>query len=129
MMVLLDCVCVLPSVRSLHISAASLESGRGMQEIDDEFEVKLGRIGNRKAKRATSYLRRVRQEAQKAGPSSRRASSFTGIRIGRGHAHGATLAGRARMAGRRRVVIKARIVRVKTGDTGCRPGALAIRSA
>ena len=36
-----------------------------MQEIDDEFEVKLGRIGNRKAKRATSYLGRVRHEAQK----------------------------------------------------------------
>ncbi|WP_027554900.1 relaxase/mobilization nuclease RlxS [Bradyrhizobium sp. Cp5.3] len=89
-----------------------------MQEIDDEFEVKLGRIGNRKAKKATSYLRRVRQEAQKAGMGSRRASSFTGGRIGRGHAHGTTLAGRARMAGRRRVVIKARIVRIKAGDTG-----------
>ncbi|WP_024512898.1 relaxase/mobilization nuclease RlxS [Bradyrhizobium sp. ARR65] len=89
-----------------------------MQEIDDEFEVKLGRIGNRKAKRATSYLRRVRQETQKIGASSRRASSFTGGRIGRGHAYGATLAGRTRMAGRRRVVIKARIVRIKAGDTG-----------
>lgn len=89
-----------------------------MREIDDEFEVKLGRIGNRKARRATSYLRRVRQEAQKAGASSLRASSFTGSRIGRGHAHGATLVGRAHTAGRRRVVIKARIVRVKAGDTG-----------
>jgi hypothetical protein len=89
-----------------------------MQEIDDEFEVKLGRIGNRKAKRATSYLRRVRQEAQKVGASSRRASSFTGSRIGRGYAHGAMLAGRARMAGRRRVVIKARVVRLKAGDAG-----------
>jgi type IV secretory pathway VirD2 relaxase len=118
MMVPLDCVCVLASVRSLHISALFLESGRGMQEIDDEFEVKLGWIGNRKAKRATSYLRRVRQEARKAGASSRRASSFTGSRIGRGHAHGTTLAGRARTAGRRRVVIKARIVRVEAGDTG-----------
>ena len=118
MLVLLDCGCVLASIRSLHISAPFLESGRGMQEIDDEFEVRLGRIGNRKAKRATNYLRRVRQEAQKAGASSRRASSFTGSRIGRGHAHGVTLAGRARAAGRRRVVIKTRIVRVKAGDTG-----------
>jgi type IV secretory pathway VirD2 relaxase len=89
-----------------------------MQEIDDEFEVKLGRIGDRRAKRATSYLQRVRQEAQKVGLSSRRASSFTGGRIGRGHADGATLAGRVRMAGRRRVVIKARIVRIKAGDAG-----------
>lgn len=118
MIVLRNCVCVLSSVRSLHISAPFLEGGRGMQEIDDEFDVKLGRIGNRKAKRTTSYLRRVRQEAQKAGASSRRASSFTGSRIGRGHAHGVTLGGQARMPGRRRVVIKARIVRVKAGDTG-----------
>ncbi|WP_407175373.1 relaxase/mobilization nuclease RlxS [Bradyrhizobium sp. STM 3562] len=89
-----------------------------MKEIDDEFEVKLGRIANHKAKRATSYLRRVRQEALKVGVSSRRASSFMGGRIGRGHAHGATLAGRPRLAGRRRVVIKARIVRIKGGDPG-----------
>jgi hypothetical protein len=53
MMVLLDCVCVLASVRLLHISVPFLESGRGMQEIDDEFEVKLGRIGNRKTKRVS----------------------------------------------------------------------------
>ena len=33
-----------------------------MHEIDNEFEVKLGRIGNRRAKLETSYLRRVRQE-------------------------------------------------------------------
>jgi type IV secretory pathway VirD2 relaxase len=92
--------------------------GGRVKEIDDEFEVKLGRIGNRKARKATSYLRRVRQEAQKAGPSLRRASSFTGGRIGRGHAHGVTLARRARMAGRRRVAIKARIVRIKAGHAG-----------
>jgi type IV secretory pathway VirD2 relaxase len=89
-----------------------------MREIDDEFEVKLGRIGNRRARRATSYLRRVRQEAEKAGVGFRRASSFTGGRTGRGHAHGVMLAGRERMAGWRRVVIKARIVRIKAGDAG-----------
>jgi type IV secretory pathway VirD2 relaxase len=89
-----------------------------MQEIDDEFEVKLGRIDNRKAKRATSYLQRVRVEAQKAGMSSRRASSFTGSRIGRGYAYGVTLTGQARTTGKRRVLIKTRIVRIRTGDTG-----------
>lgn len=89
-----------------------------MPEIDDEFEVKFGRIGNREAKRATSYLRRVRQEAEKAAPGLRRASSFTGGRTGRGHAQGVMLAGRGRLAGRRRVVIKARIVRIKAGDAG-----------
>jgi type IV secretory pathway VirD2 relaxase len=89
-----------------------------MPETDDEFEVKLGRISNRRANRATSYLRRVSQEAAKSGASSRRASLFTGGRTGRGHAQGVMLARRGRMAGRRRVVIKARIVRIKTGDAG-----------
>ncbi|MBO4225324.1 relaxase/mobilization nuclease RlxS [Bradyrhizobium neotropicale] len=89
-----------------------------MREIDDEFEVKLGRIGNRKAKRATSYLRRVRQETAKGGTSARAASSFTGGRIGRGRAQGAVLAGRGRSKWQRRVVIKARIVRIKAGDVG-----------
>ncbi|WFU14366.1 relaxase/mobilization nuclease RlxS [Bradyrhizobium sp. CB3481] len=85
---------------------------------DDEFKVKLGRIGNRKAGKATSYLRRVRQAAEKAGAGSYRASNFSGDRIGRGHAYGAVLSGRARDQGLRRVVIKARIVRIKAGDTG-----------
>ncbi|MHC2333459.1 relaxase/mobilization nuclease RlxS [Bradyrhizobium sp. USDA 4454] len=89
-----------------------------MREIDDEFEVKLGRIGNRRARKATSYLRRIRQEAAKAGAVAQRASSFTGGRIGRGHAQGAVLAGRGRNPGQRRVVIKARIVRIKAGDPG-----------
>lgn len=89
-----------------------------MREIDDEFEVKLGRIGNRRARRTISYLRRVRQEASKAGASARASSSFTGGRIGRGHAQGAVLAGRGRSHGQRRVVVKARIVRIKSGDTG-----------
>ncbi|MCK1641240.1 relaxase/mobilization nuclease and DUF3363 domain-containing protein [Bradyrhizobium sp. 157] len=89
-----------------------------MQEFDDELDVKLGRLGNKKARRATSYLRRVRQAAAKAGIASRRTSSFTGGRIGRGHAQGAALAGRGRSKGQRRVVIKARVVRIKAGDAG-----------
>ncbi|MCC8941065.1 hypothetical protein H8A99_32700 [Bradyrhizobium sp. Arg68] len=89
-----------------------------MRDIDDKFEVKPGRIGNRKPARATSYLRRVRQAAVKAGTGARTGSSFSGGRIGRGHAQGAVLAGRGRSQGQRRVVIKARIVRIKSGDTG-----------
>lgn len=85
---------------------------------DDEFEIELGRIGNRKARKATSYLRRVRRAADKAGVSSRRASNFSGGRIGRGHAQGTVLAGSARAKGQRRVVIKARIVRIKPGNAG-----------
>ena len=87
--------------------------------IDDEFEVKLGRIGNRRARKATSYLRRVRQEADKAGASSRAsvellpaAGSAAGTRKAR------CWPGAARAKGQRRVVIKARIVRIKAGDAG-----------
>lgn len=89
-----------------------------MREIDDEFDVKLGRIGNRRAKGTTNYLRRVRQEAAKSGAGGRGASGFTGGRIGRGRAQGVMLAGRGRSKGQRRVVIKARIVRIKSGDLG-----------
>lgn len=89
-----------------------------MREIDDEFDVKLGRIGNRRARKATSYLRRVWQEVAKAGAGARTASSFSGGRIGRGRAQGAVLAGRGRSHGQRRVVVKARIVRIKSGDLG-----------
>lgn len=85
---------------------------------DDEFDVKLGRIRNGRAKSATNYLRRVRQAAEKAGAGSHRASIFSGGRIGRGYAHGTVLAGPRQSMGRRRVVIKARIVRIKTGDVG-----------
>ncbi|UWU66134.1 relaxase/mobilization nuclease RlxS [Bradyrhizobium sp. NC92] len=89
-----------------------------MREIDDEFDVKLGPIGNRRAKRATGYLRRVRQEAAKAGLRERAGSSFTGGRIGRGRAQGAMLAERGRSRGQRRVVVKARIVRIKSDGLG-----------
>ncbi|WP_050406564.1 relaxase/mobilization nuclease RlxS [Bradyrhizobium embrapense] len=85
---------------------------------DDEFEVKLGRIGNRKTRRASSYLRRVRQAADKASAGTHRMSNFSGERIGRGNAQGTVLAGRARSKSQRRVVIKARIVRIKAGDPG-----------
>lgn len=101
-----------------HIDDFSKRGTHAMRVIDDEFEVKLGRIGNRRAKRAAGYLRRVRQEAAKAGASARAGSSFSGGRIGRGRAHGAVLAGRGRSQGQRRVVVKARIVRIKSGDTG-----------
>lgn len=85
---------------------------------DDELEPKLGRIGNRKARKPAGYLRRVRQAAERAGRTAHRTSNFSGGRIGRGYAQGAVLAGRGRTKGQRRVVVKARIVRIKAGDTG-----------
>jgi type IV secretory pathway VirD2 relaxase len=98
----------------------SMRHGRraAVADSEDEFKVRLGRIGNRRGRRAVSYVKRVRKIANKVGPGrQRRASDFAGSRIGRGYAQGAVFASR-RSAGQRRVVIKARIVRIKAGDTG-----------
>ncbi|WP_108519149.1 relaxase/mobilization nuclease RlxS [Bradyrhizobium algeriense] len=89
-----------------------------MSDTDDEFRVRLGRIGNRRGRKATSYVKRVRKIAAKGGTGRpRRRAVFIGSRIGRGHAKGAVSASH-RSAGTRRVVIKARIVRAKAGDNG-----------
>ncbi|WP_308163726.1 relaxase/mobilization nuclease RlxS [Bradyrhizobium sp. SRL28] len=89
-----------------------------MSDTDDEFRVRLGRIGNRRGRKAIGYVKRVRKIANKLGTGRpRRASTFTGSRTGRGYAQGTVLASR-RSAGQRRVVIKARIVRIKAGHAG-----------
>lgn len=89
-----------------------------MSDTDDEFKVRLGRIGNRKGRKAVGYVKRVRKIAKKvAAGRPHRSSAFIGSRIGRGHAQGTVSANR-RPAGARRVVIKARIVRIKAGDNG-----------
>jgi hypothetical protein len=87
-----------------------------MADAEDEFRVRIGRIGNRSGRKAVGYLKRVRKIANKVSEGQpRRASDFTGSRIGRGYAQGTVSAGR-RPAGQRRVVIKTRIVRIKAGD-------------
>ena len=58
---------------------------------------------------------RLRQKPARNDRTDKRA--FIGSRIGRGHAQGTVSASR-RPAGARRVVIKARIVRIKAGDNG-----------
>jgi type IV secretory pathway VirD2 relaxase len=89
-----------------------------VSDTDDEFKVRLGRIGNRRGRKAIGYVKRVRKIAQKAGiGTTRRIFDFTGSRIGRGYAQGTVSASR-RSAGQRRVVIKARIVRIKAGNAG-----------
>jgi type IV secretory pathway VirD2 relaxase len=88
-----------------------------MADSEDDFRIRLGRIGNRRGRKAIGYVKRIRNIANKVSSvRQRRASDFTGSRIGRGYAQGAVSAGR-RPAGQRRVVIKARIVRIKAGDT------------
>lgn len=90
-----------------------------MADADDEFEVKLGRIGHRKERSGKPYLARVRRAVETAAaPRSGRGALFTGGRIGRGGALGvirATSSGRPSL---RRVVVKARFVRIKGGDAG-----------
>jgi type IV secretory pathway VirD2 relaxase len=89
-----------------------------VSDIDDEFRVRLGRIGNRRGRKAIGYVKRVRKIAKKVSTERpHRASTFTGSRIGRGYAQGTVSASR-RSAGQRRVVIKARIVRIKAGNAG-----------
>ncbi|MCP1843654.1 hypothetical protein ACVIHI_003427 [Bradyrhizobium sp. USDA 4524] len=74
---------------------------------DDEFEVRLRRIDNRKARRVRRPLRSAAEK--EVGTVGRRASSFYGGRIGRRYAQGTVLAARARAKGLRRIVIKARV--------------------
>jgi len=89
-----------------------------MSDTDDEFRVRLGRIGNRCGRKAVGYVKRVRKIAAKAGAGRpHRQAAFIGSRIGRGHAQGAVSAIQ-RPAGARRVVVKARIVHIKAGHNG-----------
>ena len=83
-----------------------------------EFEPRLGRVGGSKSKRSEPYLRQVLNVAYKNGLKRGKRSSFTGSRIGRGAAIG-TLAGAGLFpGGQRRVIVKARIAILKTGDLG-----------
>jgi type IV secretory pathway VirD2 relaxase len=89
-----------------------------MSDTEDELRVRLGRIGNRRGRKDVGYLNRVRNIAGKAGAVRPRSSAvFNGSRIGRGHAQGTVSASR-RALGARRVVIKARVVRIKAGEIG-----------
>ena len=92
-----------------------------MAARDDEIRPKLGRIRDRKGRKTISYITRVLRTAEKAvgAPGRfRRTSHFTGARIGRGHAQGSIAALRGGGAGRRRVIVKTRVVRLKGGDLG-----------
>lgn len=89
-----------------------------MSDTDDEFRVRPGRIGNSRGQEGDSYLKRVRKISAKAAVKRQRQNApFSGSRIGRGHAQGTVSASR-RPAGARRVVVKARIARIRHGDIG-----------
>ena len=87
--------------------------------MSHNFTPKLGRIGWKAGTRLDRYINQVMRAAQAAGhANSKSRSSFTGTRIGRGAAFG-TLAGAGLYSGgQRRVIVKARITKIKRGDLG-----------
>lgn len=94
-----------------------------MTSSDDyDFKPKLGRIRSHGGKRGRTYLQRVLQSAGLAGPGFKRtgSSNFSGARIGRGAGQGTRVALRQGMkvTGRRRVIIKTRIVKLRGRGLG-----------
>lgn len=86
--------------------------------MTDDFMPRLGRIGWKGGARLDRYVNRVMRAAHKAGHLATSGSSFSGSRSARGAAFG-TLAGAGFVpSGRRRVVVKARITKLKPGDLG-----------
>ncbi|MBO9712479.1 relaxase/mobilization nuclease RlxS [Sphingomonas sp.] len=82
---------------------------------DDDFEPKLGRIGNRPGRKGKRYLGLVVAAAARAGKVlGKRGRRFDGSRIGRGAAVGRLLSSRDRHAAfrARRAVVKTRLVRL-----------------
>ena len=83
---------------------------------EDDFELWLGRIGDRGRGSGKRFANRIRQAAQLAGGSRARggARKFDGSRIGRGAGAGRVLSSGRRYRGptARRVVVKASIVKL-----------------
>lgn len=81
-----------------------------------DFEPRLGKIGHRKSARAKPFVRQVLDVAYKSGFKTRRKSSFTGQRIGRGAAWGTLAAAGLMHTGVRRAVVKVRIAKLRSGN-------------
>jgi len=86
--------------------------------MTDEFVPRLGRIGWKRGTRLDRYVNRVMHAAYKAAHLGGSSSRFSGSRSARGREFG-TLASAGFVAGgRRRVLVKARIAKLKLGDLG-----------
>ena len=81
-----------------------------------DFELRLGKIGHRKSARPKPFARQVLDVAYKSGFKTRRKSSFTGQRIGRGAAWGTLASAGFMNKGGRRAVVKVRIAKLKAGN-------------
>jgi type IV secretory pathway VirD2 relaxase len=80
-----------------------------------DFEPRLGKIGHRKSARPKPFVRQVLDVAYKRGFKTRRKSSFTGQRIGRGAAWGTLASAGFMNKGGRRAVVKVRIAKLRSG--------------
>jgi type IV secretory pathway VirD2 relaxase len=87
--------------------------------MSNSFTPKLGRIGWKQGTRLDRYINQVMRAAHSAGyQSGGKKSSFTGKRLGRGGAFGTLAATGFYPGGQRRVIVKARIAKLKVGDLG-----------
>jgi type IV secretory pathway VirD2 relaxase len=90
-------------------------------DFDDDFEPRLGRqrdtAARKGGRKAIKYATRVAVAAGLIG-GGKKGGKFVGSRIGRGAALGRALSGRDRLAGyrARRVVVKTRLVKVRSGS-------------
>ncbi len=81
-----------------------------------DFEPRFGRIGYKKSARPKPFVRQVLDVAYKSGFMTRRKSSFTGQRIGRGAAWGTLASAGFMNKWGRRAVVKVRIAKLRTGN-------------
>ncbi len=81
-----------------------------------DFEPRVGRIGHRKSARQKPFVRQVLDVAYKSGFKTRKKSSFTGQRIGRGAAWGTLASAGFMNKGGRRAVVKVRIAKLRSGN-------------
>ncbi len=81
-----------------------------------DFEPRLGKIGHRKSARPKLFVRQVLDVAYKSGFKTRKKSSFTGQRIGRGAAWGTLASAGFMNKGGRRAVVKVRIAKLRASN-------------
>lgn len=84
------------------------------------FQPKVGRIGSNPGAKSQRYVNRVIRDMRRfAAPKSKRhGNSFSGSNSGRGYSVGSIQQLHTPQPGRRRVIIKARITRIKQGNLG-----------
>ena len=83
---------------------------------EEVFKPRLGKVGHRKSAKPKLFIRQVLDVAYKGGMRSRRKSSFTGQRIGRGAAMGTLAAAGFMRGGSRKAVVKVHIAKLKAGN-------------